>query len=509
MRKWAFVVCLVLLTIGSMALSSEDSNDINHYEQGHIYFNGIGVSNDFRKAADCFLKVAKDSNAKAQFYLSWTYGLIAAEEERNLIIAHAVGKDVSDDKRKEIKKFNDKKVIWADMAYKNLEPLANSGDAEAQYMLARLYMGFGGVKDDKKSKTYAQSAYENLKEVAISGEVKAQRLLGELYSYNLIEPSSVYDKLKWYKMAACNNDVISQYKLGLTFYINKNVQDWNTAIHWWKEAADGGHIESAFLLGNIFDENSYMYSDPNNKRGECLTDDLKAMKWYKKAAELGHIRAKQFLSELYYNLARACLYNHTPKDINGAINWYTLAAEQGHYDSQKKLGLIFYMGDDIEKDYTKAFYWLDKAITHNDRNNTFELSILAKMYFEGIGVSQSYDEALELYKKAAEAGDRMSQYQLAKLYYDGAIVQRNYKLSAKWYEKAAQDGYGLAQFCLAKMYYEGKGVVQDYVEAYKWAVLASASNESFSGLRENIKKNMTKEQIAEGQKKASELYGVR
>jgi len=48
--------------------------------------------------------------------------------------------------------------------------------------------------------------------------------------------------------------------------------------------------------------------------------------------------------------------------------------------------------------------------------------------------------------------------------------------------------------------------VQNYVEAYMWAILASAKNERYAGLRENIKKNMTKEQIAEGQKKARKFY---
>ena len=100
----------------------------------------------------------------------------------------------------------------------------------------------------------------------------------------------------------------------------------------------------------------------------------------------------------------------------------------------------------------------------------------------------------------------MSQYSLGRMYYYGLGTEKNYGKSAMWYTKAAEAGYDLAQYCLGRMYYSGEGVIQDYIEAYVWANLAAMKNERYIGFRDSVKKEMTPEQIAEGQKRARELY---
>ena len=75
--------------------------------------------------------------------------------------------------------------------------------------------------------------------------------------------------------------------------------------------------------------------------------------------------------------------------------------------------------------------------------------------------------------------------------------------------KAAEQGSARAQSNLGFMYYEGTGVTQDYILAHKWANLAA---EKLSGkerepavkLRNRIAEQMTREEIAEAQKLASE-----
>ena len=49
-----------------------------------------------------------------------------------------------------------------------------------------------------------------------------------------------------------------------------------------------------------------------------------------------------------------------------------------------------------------------------------------------------------------------------------SVFPRNYKEALRWYRKAAEQGYSVAQFNLGVMYENGLGLPQDYIEALKW-----------------------------------------
>ena len=56
------------------------------------------------------------------------------------------------------------------------------------------------------------------------------------------------------------------------------------------------------------------------------------------------------------------------------------------------------------------------------------------------------------------------------------------------------------------MYKNGEGVIEDNVEAYAWFNVAAANgNKIAAENREQLKKNMTPEQIAEGRKRSREI----
>jgi uncharacterized protein len=48
--------------------------------------------------------------------------------------------------------------------------------------------------------------------------------------------------------------------------------------------------------------------------------------------------------------------------------------------------------------------------------------------------------------------------------------------AAKWYRKAADQGFALAQYNLGVMFDKGRGVFQDYAEALKWCRKAAHQN---------------------------------
>jgi len=80
------------------------------------------------------------------------------------------------------------------------------------------------------------------------------------------------------------------------------------------------------------------------------------------------------------------------------------------------------------------------------------------------------------------------------------------KKAVKWYRKAADLGNAEAMYALGVMYAFGEGVIADDVEAYAWVNVAAANgSKDAAGNRDKFKKNMTSEQIAEGQKRSRKI----
>ena len=62
-------------------------------------------------------------------------------------------------------------------------------------------------------------------------------------------------------------------------------------------------------------------------------------------------------------------------------------------------------------------------------------------------------------------------------------------------------------FFLGQMYAEGQRVPQDYVKAYAWLNLAAAQGiEAAAKTRTQIREKMTRAQVSEAQKLASDLF---
>ena len=84
-------------------------------------------------------------------------------------------------------------------------------------------------------------------------------------------------------------------------------------------------------------------------------------------------------------------------------------------------------------------------------------------------------------------------------------VSRNYRESVRWYRKAAEQGEAIAQFNLGNMYVQGHGVAKDYVQAHLWLSLSAAQgDEDALKLRNRIARQMTSAQISEAERLAWE-----
>lgn len=105
-------------------------------------------------------------------------------------------------------------------------------------------------------------------------------------------------------------------------------------------------------------------------------------------------------------------------------------------------------------------------------------------YFNGNGVAQDYQKALDLYKQAASGGNTTAMNRIADMYLKGIGVTRNANPNspswvteaAHWYHLAAQKGNCRAQCNLGNIYRYGMGTPVDNGEAFKWYHRAAVQN---------------------------------
>ena len=200
-----------------------------------------------------------------------------------------------------------------------LTPLAEQGDALAQFFLAMMYAeGKGVPADEEMMAKWLRRAVEQgeIKELlrlfaAEVGQESAELLfgVGVMYAEGIGGPTVYKEAVKWYRLAA-----------------------------------EQGHAEAQGRLG-------VMYA-----KGEGVpVDDKEAVKWYRLAAEQGLALAQAKLGLMYADGLGV------PANDKEAVTWYRLAAEQGLVEAQALLGLVYFQGKGIPQDYVSAHMWLNIA----------------------------------------------------------------------------------------------------------------------------------------------------
>ncbi len=175
-------------------------------------------------------------------------------------------------------------------------------------------------------------------------------------------------------------------------------------------------------------------------------------------------------------------------------------AERGDPVAQKELGAIYAQGQVVKQDYAQAARWYRAAA---DQGHAGAQAALGELYEAGQGVPHDEAAAAEWYRRAAEQGHVGGQYSLAVLYVLGRGVPKDPAEAVNWYRRAADQGNALARYNLGMRYKDGDGVTQDLVEAYAWLSLAGAQGlEDAAKARDELKRSLTREQMAESQRRA-------
>jgi hypothetical protein len=125
---------------------------------------------------------------------------------------------------------------------------------------------------------------------------------------------------------------------------------------------------------------------------------------------------------------------------------------------------------------------------------------LGLYYFNGTSVAKDYLEAARWWRKAADQDYAPAQYQFGLCYYAGYGVEQDYAESVKWWSKASEHGNTPAQYNLGCCYFYGYGVDKNLVAADKWLNIASAAgSENAHLLLPKVEELMSSGQLAVAQ----------
>ena len=131
----------------------------------------------------------------------------------------------------------------------------------------------------------------------------------------------------------------------------------------------------------------------------------------------------------------------------------------------------------------QAVNWFRKAADAGHAGGMTQLGI---MYDQGKGVEKDDSEAFKLFSKAAEAGNVNSMLLLGIFLVNGRGVVENDIEAVKWFRKAADAGNSGGMTQLGIMYEQGKGVEKNDNEAFKLFSKAAATGNVNSMLQLGI-----------------------
>lgn len=136
-----------------------------------------------------------------------------------------------------------------------------------------------------------------------------------------------------------------------------------------------------------------------------------------------------------------------------------MACQQEYPEAMAWYGNVFLYGlHGHEIDYEQALEYLEKAAAHDEPG---ALTLLSRMYRDGLGVPADSVAAFAMTLKAAEAGFPAAQYEVSSALFEGCGVAVDEAQGLYWLYQAAGSGYAAALAAKANLIRKGKAPGSD------------------------------------------------
>lgn len=275
--------------------------------------------------------------------------------------------------------------------------------------MAALFWGLAGCAPasyQKGMKHYhpndAGAAVRELKPLAEQGNAEAQFNLGSLYYQGRGVPQDYAEAARWMRKAAEQGHVSSQTTLGSIYAegVQGAIQkDYPQALMWFVFAAAQGDREALQLRDAMANRMTpTQIAEAQKLAREFKPQDVqaKAFRENKALAEKGDADA-QFRAGLMYYMGQG-----VPRDYPEALGWFMKAARQSNPYAQYNVGYMVEKGEGTPQNYVEAAKYYRQAA---ERGNQLAQYTIGYMYEKGRGVLPDEVQALMWYNLAAIQGE--------------------------------------------------------------------------------------------------------
>jgi TPR repeat protein len=112
--------------------------------------------------------------------------------------------------------------------------------------------GFAEGATAYNAKNYAV-ALKEIRPLAQAGNADAEHLMGLMYYMGRGVPQDYKTALEWHRKAALQGKADAQYVVGAMYYTgNAVIQDHKQAVGWFRKAAEQGHVQAQQVLGLMY-----------------------------------------------------------------------------------------------------------------------------------------------------------------------------------------------------------------------------------------------------------------
>lgn len=163
-----------------------------------------------------------------------------------------------------------------------------------------------------------------------------------------------------------------------------------------------------------------------------------------------------------------------------ALPLFTKAAEENNPMAQFYIGNMYEFGLGVTQSYEQAVFWYEKAVAQGEdvveNGSGVELAQynFGVLLLEGKGTPKSAARAFELFQKAANTGNAAAQNNLGLMYAKGEHVAASSDTAMEWFQESADLGNANGMKNLATGYYYGVGIKQSNETAISWYKQAAA-----------------------------------
>jgi TonB family protein len=334
-----------------------------------------------------------------------------------------------------------------------------------------------------------EKAFDHLMPVAEEGDAQAQFLLGEMYRSGNGASTNFGKAADWYRKAADQGHVEAQFELArMRSRGQAHSSSDEETVRLYRAAALQGHVQAQHTLGNLYDEGD-----------GAPQDTAMAFRFFQLCAAQGDADCKAHVGWMYAE------GRGVETDAQRAVRWLRESVIGGDPYGEYYLALMYLDGRGLPQDTAEAIRLLERAVT-----NEIELARikLARLYFEGKVVERDPLRSVKLTAIAAASGEQEARELIGELvdglteeelagasdevseFYDSGQYRAAFLLA----QLLAQHDVLPVRSFLGRMYALGYGTPRNSATAYRLLLLGD--EDDLEGLMTTVAQRLDPDELA-------------